>query len=207
MTGGMGRGGFFAGALGGLAMALLLVGVASLVPQTNPAMQAASTSSLNVAQGAASTTTTAAFSSAGSAMTSVAAPSATTVSSTTTVVTSSAAPPSAGVTKTATVTTTVAGPSSAASVVDQGGQSVVSTATTTVAGVASGSVSYQAGGNGPSPAASGANAAEGRPSSLLAALPGEGVGALLGTLSPLLIGLLVAVLIYGVYSRQQDVSS
>jgi hypothetical protein len=46
-----------------------------------------------------------------------------------------------------------------------------------------------------------------RPKSLLTVLPGESVGSLIATLSPLLIGLLVAALIYGAYSRRQDSSS
>jgi hypothetical protein len=46
-----------------------------------------------------------------------------------------------------------------------------------------------------------------RPGSLLTALPGESVGSLIATLSPLIIGLLVAALIYGAYSRRQDSSS
>ena len=46
-----------------------------------------------------------------------------------------------------------------------------------------------------------------RPGSLLTVLPGESVGNLLATLSPLIIGLLVAALIYGAYSRRQNASS
>jgi hypothetical protein len=58
----------------------------------------------------------------------------------------------------------------------------------------------------------GAEAASGglqpqRPNSLLTVLPGESVGNLIATLSPLIIGLLVAVLIYSAYSRRQDSSS
>ena len=47
------------------------------------------------------------------------------------------------------------------------------------------------------------NAAQ-RPDSLLSAMPGEGVSTLLGTLSPLLVGLVIAGLVYGAYSRRQD---
>jgi hypothetical protein len=57
----------------------------------------------------------------------------------------------------------------------------------------------------------GAEAASGglqpRPNSLLTVLPGESVGSLIATLSPLLVGLLVAVLIYSAHSRRQDSSS
>jgi hypothetical protein len=35
-------------------------------------------------------------------------------------------------------------------------------------------------------------------------LPGESVGGLIATVSPLLVGLLVAALLYGVYTRRQD---
>ena len=49
--------------------------------------------------------------------------------------------------------------------------------------------------------------AQQEPSSLLAVLPGEGVGKLIATVSPLLIGLLVAALVYGAYARRQDASS
>ncbi|HYR04973.1 MAG TPA: hypothetical protein VEO75_06245 [Nitrososphaerales archaeon] len=46
-----------------------------------------------------------------------------------------------------------------------------------------------------------------RPNSLLTVLPGESVENLIATLSPLLVALLVAVLIYSAYSRRQDSSS
>jgi len=38
-------------------------------------------------------------------------------------------------------------------------------------------------------------------------LPGESAGSFLATISPLLVGFLVAALIYGAYSRRQDSSS
>jgi len=43
-----------------------------------------------------------------------------------------------------------------------------------------------------------------RPDSLLSAMPGEGASTLVGTLSPLLFGLVIAGLVYGAYSRRQD---
>jgi hypothetical protein len=46
-----------------------------------------------------------------------------------------------------------------------------------------------------------------RPDSLLAVIPGEGAASLVGTVSPLLLGLLVAALVYAAYSRRQDASS
>jgi len=38
-------------------------------------------------------------------------------------------------------------------------------------------------------------------------LPGEGVGSVIATLSPILVGLLIAALVYGAYTRRQDASS
>jgi hypothetical protein len=46
-----------------------------------------------------------------------------------------------------------------------------------------------------------------RPDSLLAVIPGEGAASLVGTVSPLLLGLLVAALVYTAYSRRHDASS
>lgn len=61
-------------------------------------------------------------------------------------------------------------------------------------------------GNASAAAAAGATGAtaEQLPESFLAALPGEGIGALLATISPLIFGFLVAALIYAAYSRRQD---
>jgi hypothetical protein len=50
------------------------------------------------------------------------------------------------------------------------------------------------------------NAKGARPDSLLAVLPGESASGVLETVSPLILGVLVALLIYGVYSRRQDAS-
>jgi Zn-dependent protease with chaperone function len=76
---------------------------------------------------------------------------------------------------------------------------IAATTTYTISTVSSASFHY------------GAEAASGglqhRPNSLLTVLPGESVGSLIATLSPLLVGLLVAVLIYSAYSRRQDSSS
>ncbi len=45
------------------------------------------------------------------------------------------------------------------------------------------------------------------PSSTLSMLPAEGVATLVVTLAPVLIGLVLAAAVYGVYARRQDASS
>lgn len=187
-TGARGRG-FFAGAIGGLALALLLVGVVSYLPQPNAARQALSSPAKDAGQGSgaayntthpAASTTTAGAAYVGAGQTS----------------TTSAVPQAPG--------------SMPASVVP-GGAAVNTTVTTTKASVTSAAgLSNLASNFGSSQGVSSngaSNAAQARPGSLLTALPGEGVGNLVATLSPLLVGLLVAVLIYSAYSRRQDSSS
>jgi hypothetical protein len=46
-----------------------------------------------------------------------------------------------------------------------------------------------------------------RPNSALSILPSEGIGTLVGTVAPLLVGLLAAAMVYGAYTRRQDSSS
>jgi hypothetical protein len=128
------RGGFFAGAVGGLAIALLLVGLVAAFPQANPS--------------AAPATTTYAQVSGGQSAAAVAVPG---------VANASGSPSAAG------RSTIVVSPSSAQT--------------------------------------------KHEPDSLLAVLPGESVASLIGTLSPLLLGVLVAALLYAAYSRRQDASS
>lgn len=146
----MEKGGFYAGAAGGLAIALLLVVLVAVYPQANPTISgsSATTTALN-----ASTECSACC-----AACEIIIPQTTSASGAQAQVNT----PGAGATSTPIVET-------------------APNATT------------------PSQAQ--------RPDSLLAVLPGEGVGSLLATISPLLIALLVAGLVYGAYSRRQDASS
>lgn len=158
----MRRGGFFAGAVGGLALALLLVGVASFLPQTNSPLNTASTP-----QGSAQSVTSAVL---------------------------------------ATSTTTNGSAQFIAGVPGEqiagiGAPAAASSNTTTPpAGASAASV------HGGLAAASGTQGQQ-KPSSLLAVIPGESVGSLIATVSPLLIGLLVAALVHGAYVRRQDSAS
>jgi len=137
------RGGFFAGAVGGLAIALLLVGLVAAFPQANPAIQASSPAA------ALQTTTSPQFAS---------------------------------------------------------GQLGVASSPLVVPGAASGPNSSSSAG-GPTTLARTNSAATQRPDSLLAVLPSQSEASLVGTISPLLLGLLVAALVYAAYSRRQDASS
>lgn len=139
----MRRGGFFAGAVGGLAVALLLVGLVSVYPQANPPIPASSAS------------TTCAFceltipqpiTNSSGAKAQFNAPA---------VASSSSASEAAPVTAAATTSQTK----------------------------------------------------QHTPDSLLTALQGESVGSVVATISPLLLGLLVAALVYSAYARRQDASS
>lgn len=179
MTGGTRGKRFFAGAVGGLALALLLVGVTSYLPQTNNGIQSALAPSQSLLVAAQSTATT----------------------------TASAPVAQAGVTAT---TSTSAGRATALSsngtsafvAVSQGANS-----STSIPGQAGG---VEAGGAVSSAALAFASATSGtqpRPSSMLAVLPGEGLGTIIATISPLVVALLVAGLIYGAYTRRQDAAS
>ena len=172
----MRRGGFFAGAVGGLALALLLVGLASLLPQTSNPLGIASTQHGN----AQSATTTLATSAPATSK-----------------ATNGSAQPG--------------GNPAVAQVAGNGAPAAVSTSseTSTVAGTNASSVASSVC-NQAIPglvASGGTQAQEQKPSSLLAVLPGESVGSLIATVSPLLIGLLVAALFYGAYARRQDSAS
>ena len=162
----MRSGGFFAGAVAGLAIALLVVGAASFLPQTSNPLKAAS-------------------------------PQATTSVATRALATSS--------------TTNGSGQFAA---VQPGGQiaglpisapASSSTTTAPVAGV--GAASALSGGGNQVQSGAGAAGGTQKPSSLLAVLPGESAGRVIATVSPLLVGLLVAALVYGAYARRQDSSS
>jgi hypothetical protein len=262
------NGGFFAGAMGGLLLALLLVGAVSLLPQHSSPLQAMTTSTQDnagVASAPEKTTTAASATLSGPAVSSVTtvAGGATTSTVTTTAVTTVGAGSTvtttssamstytavstttvgagAGATVTATGSSTRASggqaPSAASTVtvsstvtasqttvtatVTGAGAAVTTTATTTVAAgpttTALQTTPAQANGSPPPYAIGGQSTATlsaGRsfnsgtqirgPSSLLANLPGQTVGGLLATVSPLLVGLLVAALIYGTYLRRQD---
>jgi hypothetical protein len=180
MTAGVRGGGFVMGAVGGLALALLLIGAVSYLPHANTASQALYSPAKDAGQGAS-------------------AASATTYAAATTT--------SAGVAyvPASQTTSTIAGPQAGGAQAPASSTTVgpgASTPTTTAKANASSA-------NTPS-LQSAAGAAGGglqRPNSLLTVLPGESVGNLITTLSPLLVGLLVAVLIYTAYSRRQDSSS
>ncbi len=157
----MRSGGFFVGAVGGLALALLVVGVASFLPQTNSPLNTTSTP-----QGSAQSVTTAVL---------------------------------------ATSTTTNGSAEFIAGVAGEqiaGVSAPAASSNTTTPPVGAGAASVQSG-----LTATGGTQGQQRPSSLLAVLPGESVGSLIATVSPLLVGLLVAALVYGAYVRRQDSAS
>jgi hypothetical protein len=174
----MRSGGFFAGAVGGLALALLLVGVVSFLPQSGATLLAGSTRGQTQPNSALATTTNV-------------------PATTTSTCTASPAPQ----------TPCVPGPAfslSTNSTAVLGGLAASGNAAVS----SSSSLSPPADGSAPPAAASaGKGATPQKPSSLITALPGEGVGTLLATLSPLFIGLLVAALVYGAYTRRQDAQS
>jgi len=168
----MRSGGFFAGAVAGLAIALLVVGAASFLPQTSNLLNTASLGTAHSVTTAVATTALAASTTTnggaqvigglpGAQIAGIAAPASSSSSTTT---------PLAGANAAST-------PSAPSNQVQSG-----STAT-------SGALGQQ------------------KPSSLLAVLPGESVGSLIVTVSPLLIALLVAGLVYGAYAKRQDSSS
>jgi hypothetical protein len=130
------RVGFFAGAVGGLAIALLLVGLVAVFPQANP----------------------------------------------------SAAPPPTASVQVSTATSVAGGAMAVPGSANASGASSSASRSTII------------------PSTNGAQAQH-APDSLLAVLPGESAGNLVGTLSPLLVGLVVAALVYAAYSRRQDASS
>jgi hypothetical protein len=134
------RVGFFAGAVGGLAIALLLVGLVAAFPQANPAIQASSPAA------ASQTTTTSQFAN---------------------------------------------------------GQAGIGSAPL-VAPSAAGAPNSSSSAGGPATFSKANIAATQRPDSLLAVLPSESEASLVGTISPLLLGLLAAALVYAAYSRRQD---
>jgi len=139
------RGGFFAGAVGGLAIALLLVGLVSVYPQANPPIPVSSTATTTQTTSCIylNPETTCAFLATSNPVSGAANPQLN-------------APESVGVAPVAAASTGQAQP---------------------------------------------------RPDSLLAVLPGESVGSLIATISPLLVALLIAGLVYGAYVRRQDASS
>jgi hypothetical protein len=196
MFGGAGKGGqFFVGAISGLALAVLLVGAASFLPsggQHNGALQADTNrqqqrQEFAGAAGAASSST-----------------------STTTEYTP-AAQSAVGAPSIAHTATPVGGGGAASA---SGGQAKAGLAVNSSATASSSSSSNQD--NGPAPAGVGASGSvvpvqtqqqQSAPNSLLVSLPQEGAGNLLATFSPLLVGLIVALLIYGAFTRRQDSSS
>ena len=162
----MRTGGFFVGAVGGLALAVLLVGVASVLPQSNSTPLAGSAQETQLTTSCSTCQASSHSSTQPKAQNS-----------------SANAPVFAG----GAVATTTAT------------RTAVSTSSTSA--VFAGSVGAQSLGNG---ALSGAQPAA--PASRLTVLQGESVAGLVATLSPLLVGLLVAVLVYGAYTRRQDSS-
>ncbi|HVC27507.1 MAG TPA: hypothetical protein VND40_05045 [Nitrososphaerales archaeon] len=177
MTGWMRGRGFFAGAVGGLALALLLVGVASFLPPSNNPLQTSLTPQGGPSFGGAASATT----------TSQA------LSTSTTTAPAQNAPPGAQNEVVAPASTTTVTAATTTTTVAEGAGPIT-------APLSAGNASVRSG-----PTAS--SGATQRPSSLLTALPGESVASLLATLSPLIIGFLVAALVYGAYARRQDSSS
>ena len=169
----MKSGGFLAGALAGLAVALLVVGAASVLPQTNSPLETASlrasaqsvTAKVEMSASATSSTTN------GSAQ-------------------FASTPPVAQIAG-------AAGPaaSSSTTTAPQAGASAVSNLSGANNTVKSGLT------------ASAGTRAQQEPGSLLAVLPGESFGRVVATVSPLLVGLLLAALVYGAYARRQDTAS
>jgi hypothetical protein len=166
----MRSGGFFAGAVAGLAIALLVVGAASILPQTSSPLKTASPQA--AAQSVTTTVSTKALATSsatnGSAQFISAPPGAQNAAI--------GAPPS-------TTTAPSAGAGAASNL------SAVSNQAQTGATAAGGTQGQQ------------------KPGSLLAVLPGESAARVIATVSPLLVGLLVAALVYGAYARRQDSSS
>jgi len=152
-----------------LAIALLVVGTASFLPQTSSPLRAAS---LQVgAQSATSTVTTKALT------------------------TSSTANGSAQF---------VAGAPPGAEAAAIGAAASSSTTTTPAAAGAASSVPGISNQDHSGATAAAGTQGQQEPGSLLAVLPGESAGRVIATVSPLLIGLLVAALVYGAYARRQD---
>jgi len=188
MTARVRGGGFAMGAVGGLAVALLLVGVVTYLPQTtylpqgNPSMAAKNAASGGSAPAPAASTTAALD------------------MSTSSHVASSATTPPGAQNGASGAPAVAAGVASTTSV-----RSAQTTVTTTVS-----SPSILVSPGPPQTSAFAGSASNGtqpqqqRPASQLTALPRESIGSLVATLSPLLVGLLVAALIYSAYSRRQD---
>jgi hypothetical protein len=213
MTAGVRGGGFVMGAVGGLALALLLIGAVSYLPHANTASQALYSPEKDAGQGAsaASATTYAAATTTSAGAAYVPA------SQTTSTI---AGPQAAGGNSPRNSSQSLMPSSSTTAASPPAVNTATVTATTTIATttvtVAGGAFVYGPGASTPTTTANVSNALAGvsggqqpqqRPNSLLAVLPGESVGNLVATLSPLLVGLLVAVLIYSAYSRRQDSSS
>ncbi len=208
------NGGFFAGAIGGVLLALLLVGAATFLPQHNG--QVGTTPLQESGVGASVTeTTTSTYSSAGTSTTTVAGGA----------VTTTTAIPGHVVTTTTTATTTVTGTStinapgsttatsSTTSQTSGAFEAATTTATTTtvtatLSATNSATTTQRANDSWNSFQTSavfgGSGGTEHGPGSLLTNLPGQTVGGLLATLSPLLVGLLVGALVYTAYLRRQD---
>jgi hypothetical protein len=193
MTAGVRGGGFVMGAVGGLALALLLVGVVSYLPQAAFLPQGNPSQAANMA-----------------AKTAPSAPSPSTTAALDMSTTSS------HVAASTTTSPEAQNAASGAPAVAAGAASSTTaarSAQTTVATANSGSSSSVLYNSGPPPNALGGGVSNGtqpqqlRPGSQLTALPRESIGSLVATLSPLLVGLLVAALIYSAYSRRQDSSS
>jgi len=216
MIGGGRGGGFAVGAVGGLALALLLVGVVAYLPQSNQALQAGSAKN-----SLAATSTT-----CGNGCGTVSTPNGDTpaTSSSSTVSSVSSATATMSVTESTTTGTVsssgqaagVANPSLSTSEAPPSGTTIstvtsAAAASTTATSIFTPTFVTTTAANNPSFQSSvvGTSTSSGpqRPSSLLTVLPGEGVGSVIATLSPILVGLLIAALVYGAYTRRQDASS
>jgi hypothetical protein len=169
------KGGFFAGAVGGLAIALMLVGLVSVFPQANP-QTPASTASAVSGHGAGVNVVTS-----------------TEVSISDITCPPNPIPPYFSTCQVTQITSVVTSTNSTCAPCELAVPSSPPTASGANAANSKSTIASQAQQQGPA--------------SLLASLPGEGVGGLLVNISPLLIGLLVAAMVYGAYVRRQDASS
>jgi hypothetical protein len=167
------RGGFFAGAAGGLAIALVLVGLVSAFPQANLQIPATPSAASGHGAGVDVVTTTE-------------------VSISDITCPPNPTPPYLSTCQVTRITSVVTSTNSTCTPCEL----VVPSSPPTASGS-----------NAANSGSATASQAQQGPASLLASLPGEGVGGLLVTISPVLIGLLAAAMVYGAYVRRQDASS
>ncbi len=168
--------GFLAGALGGLALGLLLLGVVSIAPQSITSPRTALTSSTLL--------TTAAQNQSGVRP----------------AMDNSSCPPEPVWVPPCFYKTPVLNASQSSNAPAPAGAAALQTSSSSSASGASQATPASLGSLAVVPQVP-------RPSSTLSMLPAEGVATLVVTLAPVVIGLALAVLVYGVYARREDASS